>query len=99
MAAPQQSKVIKGFFYPGSKELQSVVAALKKNVKTDAEFAKTFKKNPRATLANMGMNEDVQRELLQDMDRKARLSICICTACCKTCWCTKCCLTKIVIDV
>jgi hypothetical protein len=92
-----KSAVIKGFLYPSEKDIKSVVASLQRHIKTDPNMAKQFKRDPRRTLGSFGLNEDVQRELLQDMGLKTRASLewCICTGCCDTCWCTGCCITNI----
>jgi hypothetical protein len=98
MAQPRsKAAVVKGILYPSNKDIKSVVASLQRKVKTDRAMAKQFKKDPRRTLASFGLNEDVQRELLQEMGMKtsARLAFCVCTDCCKTCWCTDCCITDI----
>jgi hypothetical protein len=89
--------VIKGVLYPSDEHVKSVVASLQRKVKADPKMAKQFKKDPRRTLAALGLNEDIQVELLREMGMKsnARLSWCVCTDCCKTCWCTACCITDI----
>ena len=90
--------VIKGLLYPSHQDIKTIITSLQRKVKTDPKIAKQFKKDPRNTLAALGLNEDVQHELLRDMGlQSVALNICICTACCKTCWCTACCITDISI--
>jgi hypothetical protein len=91
----------KGAFYPSNDDIKKIVKSLQKKVREDRKVAKLFKKDPRRTLANFGVNEDVQSQLLKEMDlaTPAALRWCICTDCCKTCWTTACCITKIVITI
>jgi hypothetical protein len=94
----EKATVIKGALYPSSKDISTIVKSLQKRVVEDPNVAKLFKKDPRRTLATLGLNEDVQSELLREMSVKttsAMLGWCICTECCKTCWCTACCITDI----
>jgi hypothetical protein len=93
-----KSAVVNGVLYPSSKDIKAIVTSLQRKVAEDPNMAKLFKKDPRRTLATLGLNEDVQSELLREMNIKltrALLSWCICTECCKTCWCTACCITDI----
>jgi hypothetical protein len=90
-----------GALYPSSGEIRKIVKSLQKKVKEDKEVAKLFKKDPRRTIAQFGVNEDVQNQLLREMNLTARASLrwCVCTSCCKTCWTSACCLTRIVIVI
>ena len=92
-----KTTVIKGLLYPSDKDIKAIVTSLQSKVKKDPRIAKQFQKDPRRTLAALGLNEDVQTELLRDMGLKTALRFCICTGCCDTCWCTGCCITDISI--
>jgi len=83
--------------YPSRKDIKTIVTSLQRKVKTDGRIAMQFRKDPRRTLAALGLNEDVQTELLRDMGLRTVARWCICTGCCKTCWCTACCITNIII--
>jgi hypothetical protein len=98
MAAPgTRATVIKGVVYPSRAQVNQVVAQLKSQLAASPQQAEQFKKDPRSVLAAFGLNEDVQRELLQDMGTTAAASICVFTDCYHTCWFTKCYVTHIVI--
>ena len=103
MAQParDQTTVVKGILFPSNEDIKKIVSSLRRKVKTDPKIASQFKKDPRRTLGALGLNEDVQVELLRDMGVKAPAlrAWCICTDCCKTCWCSACCVTDVGISI
>jgi hypothetical protein len=96
-----KTAVVKGILYPSDKDIKAIVASLQRKVKAHPELAKQFKKDPRRTLGAFGLNEDVQRELLQDtgINTSVRLEWCVCTGCRKPCWCTACCMTDATFSI
>jgi hypothetical protein len=98
MAQPgENTSVVKGSLFAGHNDIKSIVANLQKTVKADPKIAAKFKSDPRGVLAALGLNEDLQRELLRDMGIQQPLGICWFTDCIHTCWCTKCCITHLVV--
>jgi hypothetical protein len=88
--------VKKGAIFPSTEDVKKVVAKLRRELKDDPRKYAKFKRNPRAFLGALGLAEDVQNELINDMGLPST-ALCIFTNCIHTCWFTKCVLTKIVI--
>ncbi len=75
-------------------------AALKKllsSIKTDPKKKAAYKKSPNTYLANIGLNQDIRRELLLNEPGgkrfAARAKGCTFTCIFTSCPCTNCCLT------
>jgi hypothetical protein len=62
---------------------------LQKQLKENKKLSTAFQKDPRAVLAAAGLNEDIQREALND-SLKAGLSEACVVTCWHTCWFTDC---------
>jgi hypothetical protein len=92
----ESPKVTKGALFPGAQDVAKIVKNLQTQIQVDPKLAKNFKSNPRGVLGALGLNEDVQTELLRDAGITAALP-CVFTKCIHTCWFTKCILTHIVI--
>ena len=91
----RRTGVVKGAIFPSHEDIKEVVARVRREIKGNRKFAEKFKSNPRRTLGALGLNEDVQTELLHEAGISA---ICWFTDCIHTCWCTKCCLTHLVFE-
>jgi hypothetical protein len=92
-----QGTTTKGVHYPDHKQLRALVQGLEKQVRASPHIAEAFRRDPRRALSALGLNEDVQRELLIDMKQFAAASDCTWTCLIKTCWCTACCITDVSI--
>ena len=89
------TRVVNGVLHPSLPAVKQVVDRLQSELAGDPAFAATFQKNPRAVLGEMGLNGDVQREILQDAGLPVPPALA--RGCWGTCWFTRCVITKIVI--
>jgi hypothetical protein len=83
-----------------ARAIRAVVSRLSENMRRNAVLRERFFDNPRQVLGAVGLNEEIQNELLQNEFRLGNtpffqsrlLGWCICTDCCTT----SCCITTII---
>jgi hypothetical protein len=73
-----------------------VLNSLRGKMKRDEGLKRRFQDNPRQVLGSVGLNEEIQSEILRELpklntgDTEIKASWCWCTGCC----CTNCCLVS-----
>jgi hypothetical protein len=77
--------------YPALADVRTIATRLRKDLKTNRKLAASFKRQPRLVLGALGLNEDVQNELLVEARQTA--SSCW-ISCIKTCWFSDCVCTN-----
>ena len=51
---------------PGTDEIKKTVSSLQRSLRTDPGLAEKFRTHPRAVLGALGLNEDLQSQLLHE---------------------------------
>jgi hypothetical protein len=87
--------VTNGIIHPSLDDVKKVVDRLQTELQKDPAIAQEFEKNPREVLGSMGLNGDVQRELLQDAGIAVPAPLLRCWV---TCWFTRCVITVFKIN-
>lgn len=79
-----------GVVVPNAAAIRAVIAHLNDNLMQDAALKKEFSANPRLVLGGLGLNSEVQDEILKgtaglrNVQQAASRKWCICTGCCIT---------------
>jgi hypothetical protein len=90
------AKAKNGVIVPSEEDVKKVIAKLRREMKGNPRRFAAFKRNPRAMLGALGLNEDVQAELIREMGLATALP-CIFTNCHITCIFTKCISTRLIL--
>jgi hypothetical protein len=91
-----------GVLVPNGPAIRQITGKLQERILSDPQLQARFYENPRAVLASVGLNEEIQSEILRvDQDfagspffAGARVedwcitTVCCCTSCCRSCWIT-----------
>jgi hypothetical protein len=95
MPGPQKSaKIVDGVLFPSLAQVEQIAAQIQAKIKSSPAFAKEFTSDPYAILGTMGLNAEVQAELLHD-DGVPLPDSCYIT----TCWFTRCVFTRCFVTI
>lgn len=95
-----------GTIVPNAAAVRLITERLRERVQANGELRKQFESNPRLVLGSLGLNEDVQNELLQEIVLTSNMKQAApkggvaregCSYTChNTCWITQCSITKML---
>jgi hypothetical protein len=89
-------KIINGAIAPDHATALAVVSQFVDQLRADPQRLVAFRSNPRGALGALGLNEDIQNEVMVDA-ATAKEADCLFT-CVTTCWFTDCAITNINVN-
>ena len=84
------AQLIKGILMPSAETVREMILSLRERMENDKSLKSKYDSDPRKVLGEIGLNYEIQNEVLIEEGRNISLEGVECTG---TCACTGCCVT------